>query len=734
MSGKSRVVVAALASAAFGGILAPGWAYAQQSATPAQGAEDADPDAIIVTAQKRAETLQNVPLSITAFSDQAIERTGINEFRDYAVRTPNIAFSYSNSIGANAQSIAIRGVFGANTTGLYLDEVPLPESVDPRVLDVERIEVLRGPQGTLFGARSMGGTVRLITKQPDATELSGQVHGIGSLVKEGGWNGSADVGINVPVVKDQLALRASLFYDRQSGVFDRVASAGAPTNFGINKNVDGSRQYGGQVSARLTLADQKLALTPRFAFANGDTYGKSYADIAPGNFTQSRLFDINEPGFNNWRLYSLTGQYEAEFGTFVSSTSKFTRKLGDSEDFSEFAVFAFGVPPVRSIIRAHIDSDAFAQELRFVSNFRGPLEVTLGGFYQKTDGTLVFPATAVGDIIDNIFRQRLRTQVEEAALFGEARITLTDALSFTAGARWFDNKVIFDGEQDGLAVSADSFAGTQHERDINPKFELEYKASRDALIYAQASKGFRIGGVNSFSNLLCAPDLAALGVTAAQAQSFDSDSLWSYEVGAKTQWADRRLTINAAAYKIDWSNLQQLVPLQTCGFNLTLNAGAATIKGFEVETKWRVTDSLTVSGGLGRTDSEVTSAGNFGASIPTGVPVQQVPDWTYTAALDYQFGLAGNQGYIHVDYSHVGASSSANNSSVNRRIRPAYGIANARLGLEMDHVSFALFADNVFNEKANLSDVPPLAIELPGRPRIATNRPLTVGVEARVKF
>jgi len=673
-------------------------ASAQVESQQAARAEDAATDEIIVTAQKRSQALQDVPMSITAFSGESLERAGITEFRDYAVRVPNLAFSYSNSLSAGSQAIAIRGVFGANTTGVYLDEVPLQASVDPRVADIERIEVLRGPQGTLYGARSMGGTIRLITRQPDVTEFSGHAHTVGSHTEEGDWNGSADFGVNIPLVEDVFAIRANLFADHQSGVFDRVASVDAPVAFDRNENVDSSRRIGGQLAARLELLDGNLVITPRAAFEQADTFGRSYADAAPGNFVHSRLFDVDERGSSDWQLYSLTAQYDTDFGSFVSSTSQFNRDYDDSEDFAEFASLAFGVPPSLSVIRANVEFEAFAQEFRFASDFDGPFQFTAGAFLQHTDNVLVFPPTAVGAIFDNIFSQTLETQVDETAFFGEGTYSITDRLRITIGARWFDNQVDFVGEQDGIAVSPDSFAGVQTETGVNPKYQIEYDATDDFLIYAAASEGFRIGGVNSFSNLLCGPDLATLGLNAADVLTFDSDSLWSYEAGAKTTWLDRRLTANVAAYNVEWEGLQQLVPLPTCGFNLQLNAGTAQIRGFEMEFILRATDDLALNFGVGYADSEITGAGAFGASIPVGVPVQQVPLWTFNAGLDYDFEIAAQPAFLHLDYAFVDESFSAN------------------------------------NDAANLSDVPPLAIELPGRPRIATNRPRTIGVEARLAF
>ena len=390
---------------------------------------------LIVTAQKRSAPLQDVPMSITAFSSETIERSGITEFRDYAAHVPNIAYSYSSSVSAASQSIAIRGVFGANTTGVYLDEVPLQASVDPRIVDIERIEVLRGPQGTLYGARSMGGTLRLISRQPDVSTWSGHAHAITSHTEEGDWNGSADFGVNAPLIEGVLGVRANAFYDYQSGIFDRVASADAPIDFGVEENVDSARHFGGQLAARAELLEGSLTLTPRVAFERGETDGRPYADVRPGNFVHSRMFDVDEQGTNDWQLYSLTAQYDTAFGSFVSSTSQFERQYDDSEDFAEFSSFVLGVPPSLSVIRANGDYSAFAQEVRFASSFQGPLQLTVGAFYQSTDNVGRFPPTAVGDIFENIFSQRLHTEVEETALFGELTYSITDRWRLTAGAR-----------------------------------------------------------------------------------------------------------------------------------------------------------------------------------------------------------------------------------------------------------------------------------------------------------
>ena len=689
-------------------------------------------ETVVVTAEKRADTLQNIPMSITAFTSDSIERQGITDFRDYAVHVPNLAFAYTDNV-TGGQSPALRGIFGGGTTGMYLDDSPLPESLDPDVADIDRIEVLRGPQGTLYGARSMGGTIRLITKQPNADQLEGTLHGTVSDSEHGSINAGVDGAINVPLIKGELGVRANGFYHTESGIFDRVAAPGAPVNYGVHKGVDGDWNAGGQIAARWSLLDNKLVITPRVTFEQVKTSGLHLADYRAGNFTQVRLFDQSEAGGGSWHLYTLTAQYSASFGDFVLATTKFDRSFHASEDFSEMAELLIAPIPVAAVMRAKSGNDNFAQEARFTSNFNGPFQITFGAFYQNSDNTTVFPPTPVVPYFTNVFSQNLDTRVTETAVFGQATYDVTDKLRLTAGARWFDNKVKFVGSQDGALVFPQTFAGTQKENGINPKFAVEYKVTDDAKVYATAAKGFRIGGVNSYSSLLCAGDLAALGLTPAQVQSYNSDRLWEYEAGAKTSWFNHRLIANAAVFDIEWSGVQQNVALPTCGFALTLNAGKARSRGFELETTAALTDSLTVNLGTGYTDAVITNGGIV-TSIAPGTRVQQVPLWTATAGADYDFDIASLPSYLHLDYAFVGKSYSANNSTATPRLRPAYGLTNMRVGSHIGNWEVDLFADNVFDVAANLADIPPLAIEYPGRPRIVTNRPRTVGIQGRLKF
>ena len=720
-----------LTAAVWMSALAPVHAFA--AAAPSAATQAGTVEDVIVTAQKREETVQSVPMGITAFTGQALVRAGVTDFQDYAVHVPNLSFAYVSSLNAGGQEIAIRGIFGQATTGLYLDDTPLPMSVDPRVLDLERIEVLKGPQGTLYGARSMGGTVRLITRQPETGTETGYLHLVGSSTDHGGDNGSIDGSVNVPLIKDRLAVRVTGYDDYQSGIFDRVALPGAPTAFPEHKGIDSMHHDGGSIALTAHLLDDKLTITPRVIAEDETQAGHPYADINPNNFTQQRLFDLGEPGADSWRLYSLTARYATPWGDITSDTSNFIRRAKDAEDSSEVAQLFFGTPPTPLVFHVLSRDDNFSQELRFASKLDGPFQITTGVFYQNSGHLIVFPPNPLGTFFSNIFSERLDTKVTETAVFGEATYDITRQLRLIAGARWFDNTVTFNGNEAGIAVTPGVFLGTQHQTGVNPKFGVEYKVTPDQMVYFTAAKGFRIGGVNSFSDTLCAADLASLGLTAAGVKTFASDSLWNYEVGAKTSWLEHRLTVNGSVFVIDWSDVQQQVALPHCGFSIGVNGGAARSQGAELEVQAAVTHALRLSLGGGYDDAHITSGGRFNV-VPAGTPIQEVPRWTATAGLDYSFEVLTLPAFFHTDYAFVGASQSAINDPVTPRLRPSYSLFNFRLGGDYGPVELALFIDNAFDKHANLSDVPPEAIELPGRPRIAVNRPRTIGLDARVKF
>lgn len=723
---------------------------ATAAGAPVYAEEDASAplQEIVVTARKRSERVQDVPMSITAIDSSTLRKLGAVEFADYATHVPNLAFASAHSGPVGSQELALRGIYGTGTVGFYIDDTPVPESMNPVISDVERIEVLRGPQGTLYGARSMGGTVRLITKQPDLTADSVELHSTVSHSNPGAFNYSIDGAANWMVAPGTAAVRLSAYTQSDSGMFDRVAGIAPqlpqsivfnsyPTHHGVDdKTVDGI-----QFSALIRLSD-RVTLRPRIAAQQLRIDGFPLADTSPDQFSQIRLFDLPEPGRENWQHYGLTLNADLDAGSIVSSTALLRRNFENREDYSEQAYLLFG-QVLPASIHAINTTRRFVHETRFTSSFKGPLALTAGVFYSDTTDRRNFPADNTIPGIDAlfggafgtdvIFSQLSDTKTKELAFFGELTWKFTDTLSATAGARWFDNKVTSTVDEFGIATSTDSFAGRQHETKVNPKLSIDWHVAPGKLVYASASEGFRIGGVNSFSSTLCANDIVAAGLTNESAKTFRSDSLKSYELGAKTTWLDRRLTLNGAAFHIDWSNVQQALSLASCGFLININAGKARSNGVELEGNWTALDALTLSGGLGYTSAKVTDNGGL-AAIRTGAALQQVPKWTGNLAAEYHFSLLSHEGFARADWSYTGASLSANNDPVHPRERASYSIINLRTGVNVGRATLGLFVTNLTNSHANLSDIPPLALELPERPRIVVNRTRTVGLEGRWSF
>lgn len=717
---------------------------------------------IVVTAQKRAESLQNVPVSITTFGTEALKDRAVESFMDYATSVPNLGFGASGDGAANSRTISIRGVSGDNTTGFYLDETPLPDSLDPRIVDIDHIEVLRGPQGTLYGARSMGGTVRLLTNQPDTTNFSAGVHaGISSTEHTTAPNYVADGVVNLPLIHDVLGLRMVGFFDREAGFFRRdfQAAPGGTAPSTVN-DVGRSVVQGGSLSLLLKVNDA-LTVTPRILHQETTYNGFPFADgtaknFSPTNFLQSRTFDVPEGGSDRWTLYSLGVHYTLPLGEIVSSTSYFDREIIEREDESEVVSLFFftpaGLPPVASQITEIKPLHRFVQEVRFASQLQGPWAFVLGGYFSMSNGqftpglyppTIVPGLTAVSGYPGNLFfYQNYPSTIREPAVFGELSYQATSKLKLTAGARWYEIKSTASGTEQGAAVGTvvTDTPSTLTEVGVNPKIQADYQIDGDAMVYATAAKGFRPGGivptVPSAAALGCPGQLAALGLTTQQTHEYQSDSLWNYEVGTKTSWLDNRLTVNADFFYIDWKNIQQQI-LLACGFQFRTNAGAAKSEGGEIEVHARPLHGLDISSGAGYQHAVITKAGAGGAASPLqpGDRVYQVPDWTantsvtYTTELSSRFDLVNN-----LTYSYVGGSKSANNDPFDPRTRSPYALLDARAALAFGQYEVALVGKNLTNDHANLADNRSIAVELPGRPRIVTNQPITVGIEFRSTF
>jgi outer membrane receptor protein involved in Fe transport len=539
-----------IACSAFAAITAPMCGFGADA-----GASSNELQEITVTAQKRSEGQQSVPLSMTTFGSVALQEKSINTFFDYATKVPNLAFAPTGDGIGTARTVSIRGVSGDNVTGFYVDDTPLPDSLDPRVLDIDHIEVLRGPQGTLYGARSMGGTVRIITKEPNLNEFQGSVHGaVSSTDRTNRPNWTGDGVVNIPLIADRAALRLSGFYDAQAGYFKRSfcsnpAAAMALTctplsTSGIStlSNIGEIDTYGGAVTLTVRVNDA-LTITPRMMTQRAGYNGFPMSDylsmpnngfgypvpsgpymlptaMTPSRFTQARFFDVPEGGFDSWDLVSLSVHWKTDFGDLISSTAYFGRKVLETEDETDFVYAAItsnvpGGEPQPGSISGEKNYQRFSQEVRFASNLSGPVQFVVGGFYSDFHGRLPYAdyyppaqvpnldATLGGpnnpDYANLIFAQDFRTIIREPAAFGEISYKLLDALKLTAGMRWYQVKTSSSGYEEGLATGGGpaiiSPLVSSSESGVNPKFEADYHITPSQMVYASAAKGFRPGGL-----------------------------------------------------------------------------------------------------------------------------------------------------------------------------------------------------------------------------------------------
>jgi iron complex outermembrane receptor protein len=783
-------------------------ALAQQAPPAVAGLQE-----IVVTAQRREQSAQDVPLSMTALSQQTLDDHAVTDFRDYAEEVPGLAFGYTGDGTATARTVSIRGISGDNTTGFYIDETPVPDSIDPRVVDVQRIEVLRGPQGTLYGARSMGGTVRLITVDPDLTGFSGSVKANGSHTQNAATqNYGVDTILNIPLIANRVGLRLVAFAQHDGGFFKRrfltnpadaalLPPDSNPTTLGglpttTVDDVGRTNSFGGAATLLIKVSDA-LSITPRIMFQKADSNGFNYTDVGaypvptpatpptvdmhPDGFTQYRFFNVPESSADHWVLASLAAKWQLSTGVVSSSTSYFDRTVDETEDETDFLwqnIFApfDGIPlpngstyhavPIASSIEELKQLHEFVEEVRFVSALSGPWQYVTGAFYQDTRGRLPYagyypPALAPGlsqtggavdgilplnpAIPDEIFGQDFQTRQREIALYGELSYSFTPKLKATVGLRGYDIRSELAGYLEGLAFGGPRLTdppASVTANGVNPKAEVDYHFDPDKMVYVLAARGYRPGGLvpsipgnAQVDPLGCFAQLKALGYSSAdQTKSYRPDSLWDYELGAKTEWADHRLLLNGSVYYVNWKNIQQLVAL-ACGFQFRANAGAADVKGFDLEMSARPIDPLTVSLGLGYQPARITRSSPAVPGLVVGARVYQVPDWTATASATYTAAVNATSSIITtVDYSYTGDSTSANVTPATPRIRPSYSLVDARIAYEMGNYQLAFVGKNLTNTEADLADNRSLAAETLGRPRLVVNPPRTLGVELSAQF
>lgn len=706
-------------------LAAAGPAYGQNSNAQAASAQplpaqaQADQNAIVITAQKRAQVLLDVPQSVTVLSGGTLEEQHANSFQDYLKLVPGLQLDQSR---AGEGRLVLRGVNTggvASTVGVYVDETPFGSStglVNGAVLagdfdtyDLSRIEVLRGPQGTLYGASSLSGVLRFVTNSPSTSgfEARGRV-GLES-VSDGDLGYNANAVVNVPL-GSTVAFRATGSYRKDAGFIDSIGTSGTDL-FGyvftsdIAKNINADRSFGGRASLLFRPSDAVSVRLTAIA-QNIDADAPSVIEADP--VTLRPLHGLSQsqfvPQFSNlhYRVYNATGDFDLGFATLTSSTSYATQKQRERTDLT-FPLSGFlqaiGLPPNELIEPQDTNLDKFTQELRLSSQTR-LLDWLVGGYYTHEKGLIhqdfvaVQPGTLTAiQLPFTLATANLDSKYRELAGFADSTIHFAPQFDVEVGGRYSHNKQSAHQVSDGILAGGfnDFPVARSSENVFTYSVAPKFKPNDHTSFYARVAKGFRPGG----------PNVLPPGAPANVPKIYHSDSIISYEVGAKAESADRRFSIDAAAFHINWKDIQLFAVVN--GFGVNTNGSSARSDGFEFTASARPMPGLDLSLNGAYTNARLTGdtpdvvGGRDGDQLPF------TPKFSVGLNGDYHWQLGSTT------RAHVGASlrhlsgQTANYDPVfvvtfgrQRHVRP-YNVIDLNAGVDFGHFNLEAYVKNLGN-------------------------------------
>ncbi|WP_417624030.1 TonB-dependent receptor [Paremcibacter congregatus] len=697
------------------GSLLPATLYA------AETSETVTLEEITVTAQRREQSLMEVPISMTAFSADAIEKQNITDIEDYFAKTPNVFItdgaSRSGLVSGSSLSLAIRGISNiggsASSFGIYVDEVSTTNGiVNPHLVDVERIEILRGPQGTFYGRNASGGVMSIVTKKP-GNETSGEIKaGFGNNET---WDLTGIV--NIPVIEDKLMLRTSVYFSSSEGFLENVhpdhegeGNGYSYKNFRISARFLPTEATTIDLMVNRTIEkeeDISLIASGEIDFLDGFCISCP-VDADVGFYPDQRTkFSHDNPlsvDTDYW-MANLRVEHEAENMTFTSVTGYSTVDFFREGEL-DFSSVDFLVEPYE-----YVDYESFSEEIRLQSNDNGQALHWIAGAIYAKDSRSEQEKIALGG--DNSLAPFLPPYfvLEEGgtdqstktfAAFAEATWDVTEALSLTLGGRYSRDTVqLVDTEDDGSVAGE----GEVTFEDFSPRIAVTYAVNEDVNLYATAAKGWKSGGLQFRDNV--------------PTNRFEDESLWNYEIGLKSSLLDGRATINLAAFYIDWNNVQVSSgyiytkddgTLTSTSF--TNNAASASSKGIELEVNALVTDNLELSGSVGYNDAKYDQYDNAligGTAVDlSDSPLPKAPEWSANLAAQYNFDVNDAwQGYIRTDWHYVSDLYSNSNNFYKHNLAStghgffkvnSYNSWNVNLGFESDRYSVSVYAKNAFDQ------------------------------------
>jgi len=772
-----RQTLVGAAAIALGAALYNGAALGDEAAAPAAKKNSGQIEEITVTAEKRTEDVRDVPASISVLSGADIEASHITDITDLTRSVPDLSFSGNAGQGPGLSNLEIRGISseaGSATVAVYLDDVSMTArnlytdgSPEPLFFDVARVEVLRGPQGTLYGSSSMGGTIKFVTNQPDLDNWGGSVYATVSGTDHGGVNFTQNGVLNAPIVPGELALRIGAEFINNAGYIDQVSpSTGAVIAPGINT------EHGQAFHLALKWQpDPTLTVTPALWYqrvSTGDV-DNSYLDL-PLDET-AKL--VREPGNDRLVVPSVTVNKDIGFADVTSVSSYFYRNFDRTQDAttSDVPYLASQIPnPALAAVVAGLPAAAYlnttvrqvSEELRIASKPYDPngvgLPITwIAGLYYADEHTYTSDTEPViginaafasfGENVNNpndiaygypgdfpgesSYISNRRYDTRQYAVFGEGNYYLSPTLRVTAGLRYLYARDNLNRVGDAWYVGGYTLdASTERSYAATPKFAITWDPTPDETLYANAAKGFRLGGPNRPVPIdgETIADLQTLHLTSAPA-SYAPDSLWNYEIGSKSRFFDNRLSVDVTGFYIDWKNIQQEFVLPTSGYAIDTNVGTAESYGVEFDIKGKPIPQLTLGLSGGYTHATLTSSVP-GLGVENGDAVEGVPTWSGRFSGEYDFPITGEfDGFWRGNIDLIGNSHGALQRTDPDYDRPAYYTVGTSIGTQFGDWEVALFAKNLLNNDKVIQK--PYTQLLETATRLT---PLTVGLSVSATF
>lgn len=736
-NGSKLILAGLLASCA--------WLAPAQAQTAASDATDKQATAeigdIVVTAQKRDERLLDVPVAVTAVNTATLVAQNLVQVRDFYASVPGLSYAG----GSGQTTLALRGVTtsiaGNPTVGVTVDDVPFGSSsalgfggrlspdLDPSTL--ERIEVLRGPQGTLYGASSLGGLLKYVTVAPSTTKWSGRVEAGASFVEHGSEGWSTRGSINAPILADRVGLSISGFYRRDPGYIDNTTSRISDWNT--------ARAYGGR-AALLIKPTETVSILLSALVQNLNGKGSPNIEVSPAYVPivgplATGASQSDDPYLTKARLYSGRITADLGFGELTSITAYGENRYQASPDQSvRFAglLGAFGLAGNRAVLANSFKTDKFSQEVRLASNGGGTLEWLVGGFYtkEKTRGQQTLDALnpTTGALVQRLLTADFPSNLEEVAGFADVTYKFTDKFDVQVGGRYSHNK------QDYLEVDTGPLAGDPIplSRSSDSSFTWlvtpRYKFSDDTMLYARVASGYRPGGPNS--NVGDIP------------RSYGPDKTINYELGLKGKALDRLVTYSASLFWIDWSDIQLAQTDPATQFLYFANGSGARSRGAEIELSVRPWRGMTLAGNAAYTDAKLTSGllgsakpgqqvGNAGDLLPYAAKfaANLSADQTFDLGNDLNASLGGSLSYLG---KRFGTFASA--PATPRGVAPAFTTVDLRGGVEYRGISFSVYLRNLTDKRGYTSAELRAAGNLAGGYNLSVIQPRTFGGSLAVSF